>query len=187
MERTATIIEEIYKILGADFKPKIIDEPLYNIEIKTSDMTLNTEIQEYKIEKISGRVVDEKILSPEKERFSSKISSIPIVINAKIDSKIEVINDIFIKKYPMLWKDLPDEIKVKLLYEIKNQFPTYTEGLKIIGIYKDIPIDRVKVLMVDENTGILSFNLKNNVTGGNRKDLLVFKFLHDDKLRSIAF
>lgn len=99
-------------------------------------------------------------MSSKRERFNSKISFIPIEIDIRLGSNIEIINNVFIKRYPTPWKELPDETKVKLLYEIKTRWESYSEGLKIIGVYKDIPVARVKTLIVDKNTGILSFNLK---------------------------
>lgn len=187
MERATSIIEEIYRILGTDFKPKIIDEPLNIIEVKSFSITLDTKILDCKIEGISGKISEEKVLSSKRERFSSKVLSIPVDIKVKLDSDLEIVNNVFIKKYPTPWKDLSDEIKVKLLYEIKTRWESYSEGLKIIGVYKDIPVGRIKTLMVDENTGILSFNLKDTPNEGERNNLLVFKFLQDDKLRSIVF
>jgi len=187
MERASEIIEEIYRILGPNFKPKIIDQPIYGIEVKSLDITLDTEILDYKIERVSGRVIDEKILFSPAERFIGKILSASVDMHLKVNSSIEIINNVFIKKHPVLWKSIPDEMKAKLLYEIKTKSSSYSEGLKIIGIYEDIPIGRIKTMMVDENTGILSFNLKDSATEEKRSNLLVFKFIQDDKLRSIVF
>lgn len=187
MERATAIIEEIYRILGVDFKPEIINEPLDTVEVKSFSLTLDTKILDYKIEKLSGKVLDEKVLSSKRERFGGKVLSIPIKIIANLDSDLEIINNVFIKRYPALWRDLPDETKRKLLYEIKTRWGSYSGGLKIIGVYKDIPVSRIKSIMVEENTGVLSFNLKDSPTEGERRNMLVFKFVQDDRLRSIVF
>ncbi|MBC7319952.1 hypothetical protein H5T89_04850 [bacterium] len=187
MERTEKVLEEVYKVLGIAFTPKIIDIPIHSTEINSLDVNLVTRISKYEIGKISNPVVEVTVALDTEGKIKRKIIDIPIFFLVNIVTDLVIINSIFIKRYPNSWRNLPEETKVKLLTEIKAKWPQYLEGIKIIGVYNDIPIGRVKSIRVDERTGILSFNLKEESVEENRVNLLVFKFLKDETLRSIAF
>jgi len=188
MEGAEKVLEEIYKTLGIISKPEIIDIPICNVDIKSLDVTLTTSVLNYKIEKVSGAIIDVLILPRANEMMRSKVVNIPLICSIDIVSNLDIVNDIFIKRKPTPWRELSNDLKVKLLSEIKTKWPQhYQEGIKIIGIYDSIPIGKIKTLKVDEETGILSFNLKNEYTNEKRTNLVVFKFLKDDTLRSIAF
>ncbi|MGC8971008.1 MAG: hypothetical protein ACP5K2_02240 [bacterium] len=189
MEGAEKVLEEIYKTLGIIFTPKIVNIPVCNVKVKSLDISLATNILNYKIKKkIIVSINNVPILPRTNEIIKSKIASIPLIDSSGITSNLNIVNDIFIKRKPIPWRELPNDLKVKLLGEIKTKWPQYyQEGIKIIGIYDSIPIGKIKTLKVDENNGILSFNLKNEYTDEKRTNLLVFKFLKDDVLRSIAF
>lgn len=188
MEGAEKVLEEIYKTLGLVSKPEIIDIPVCDVDIKSLDVSLTPKVFEYKIEKILSTIIDAPILPRANEIIKSEVVNVPLIYSSDIISSLDIVNDIFIKRKPILWRDLSNDLKVKLLSEIKTKWPQYyQEGIKIIGIYESIPIGKVKTLKVDEETGILSFNLKNEYIDEKRTNLLVFKFLKDDILRSIAF
>jgi len=188
MEGAEKILEEIYRTLGLTLTPKVIDVPIERIEVRSLDLTLDIRFSNYELERISGKIVDVPIRPTVDERLRGKIISILPVFTVNIKTDSEVINDVFIRKSPILWRDIPNELKIKLLAEIKTRWSeNYSEGIEIIGIYEDIPIGRIKTIKVDERTGVLSFNLKKEFTDEKRTNLLVFKFLNDNVLRSIAF
>lgn len=187
MERTEKVLEEIYKVLGIDFNPTVVDVPIYNTEIRTIDVNLVTRIFSLEIERLYSKPVKVPITLDEKEKMRSEINNIFLSFPVNITANLSIINAVFIKRYPCSWRDLPEETKIKLLSEIKDKWPQYMEGIKIIGVYKDIPLGRVKSLLVDEKTGILSFNLKEEYIEEKKTNLIVFKFLKDETIRSIAF
>ncbi len=187
MERTEKVLEEIYRILGIDFAPIIVDVPIYNTEIKSIDVNLVARISKVEIERIYGKPVKVTIALDREEKIRSKVNNVFVYFPIGIVTNLSIVNSVFIRRYPGSWKDLPEETKIKLLAEIKNKFPQYIEGIKIIGVYKDIPLGRIRNLLVDEKTGILSFNLKEEYIEEKRANLLVFRFLKDETLRSIAF
>lgn len=187
MEGTEKVLEEVYKALGIVFAPKIIDIPIHSTEIVSLDVSLVTKISNYEIGRISNSIVEVTLGLDKERKMKGRVNSIPISFSVNTVTNLGIINGVFIKRYPSLWKDLPEETKIKLLTEIKVKWPQYLEGIKIIGVYKDIPIGRVKSIRVDERTGILSFNLKEESVEEKRANLLVFRFLKDETLRSIVF
>jgi len=188
MEGAEKILEEIYRGLGLTLTPKIIDVPIERIEVRSLDLTLDIRFSNYELERIFGSIIDVPILPAVNERLRSTIVSVLPVFPVNIKTDSEVINNIFIRKSPILWRDIPNELKIRLLAEIRTRWSeNYSAGIEIIGIYEDVPIGRIKTIKVDERTGILSFNLKKEFTDEKRTNLLVFKFLKDNILRSIAF
>lgn len=187
MERTEKVLEEIYKVLGVNFTPVIVDIPIYSTEIKSIDVNLVAKVSKIEIERIYSKPVKVIITLDKEEKVRGRINSLLISFLTSIVTNLSIVNSVFIRRYPGSWKDLPEETKIKLLAEIKNKFPQYIEGIKIIGVYKDIPLGRIRNLLVDEKTGILSFNLKEEYIEEKRANLLVFRFLKDETLRSIAF
>ncbi|MCX7795866.1 MAG: hypothetical protein N2380_05035 [bacterium] len=186
MERTEKVLEEIYKVLGINFAPTVVNVPIHSIEIKSIDVELIAKISGLEIERFHSKLVGVSILDKE-EKLKGKINNISISFLTNISSNLGVVNSVFIKRYPNSWKDLPEEIRIKLIAEIRDRWPQYIDGIKIIGVYKDIPLGRIKNLLVDEKTGILSFNLREEYTEEKKANLIVFKFLKDETLRSIAF
>jgi hypothetical protein len=188
MEREQALLRDIYKILGVDFKPKITDIPINTFKIKDIDIRFHTKRLGHKIEKFSSQIKVVKPASFKRESMRGKIDTITISIPVSILSKVDLINSIPIRRFPVPWRMLSDEEKLFLLQEIRTKWPQFSMGLKIIGVYREIPIERIDIMTVEENTGVLSFNLKEKPLEEIRKmNLLVFKFVEDEKIRSLVF
>jgi len=188
MERDQTLLKDIYKILGINLNPEIIDVPVGAYRIKDIDIGFDIKILSYKIDKISTKIDTIDLISFSPETIKGKVSTISVSIPFSISSRLELMNSIPVRRLPISWKMLSDEEKLFLLQEIKTRWPQLSAGIKIIGLYREVPIERIDTMVVDENTGVLSFNIKNTPFGETkRSNLLVLKFVEDEKIRSLVF
>ncbi|MGB9682052.1 MAG: hypothetical protein ACP5RW_01925 [bacterium] len=188
MEREQAFLKDIYKILGLDFKLDIINVPLRGYDIENIDIKFDINVSSYKMEKNPINIDRVDLTSFTPKEIKGKVSKVDISVPLRIFSEVELVNRIPMRRFPISWRTLSDDEKLFLLQEIKSKWPDLSTGLKIIGIYREVPIERIDTMTVDESTGVLSFTLKDASFGEIEKNnLLVFKFVEDERIRSLVF